>query len=368
MKKEDVKKNKSLKKVPKYKTKLDIRGKMIINVILIVILLVGSIFMFFIASSINVESRQLVLSYEEKSDVSYTVTLKDNDYYPSKTLDMNQQYPSSLIDKIKIKYKYNYHSSVKGDYKYRYFTTANLVITNRNAPIGNNNLLLSRNYQLQNQITGKEVVSDTFDFEKEYTIDYNTYNSFVNKYRNSLGLIVDSYLKVSTYVEVIDEYGEHVVNLAKTMDVNIPLASNPISITVNNPDDKASSIYEQTNSITFSTFFVIFALIMLIAGVLLFAQEIIKVIKSEKEQSKFINKLNKIISTNSDVIVRVKNKINLKNRNIIEVSSMNELLDAQNELRLPIAYFETKSNKEGYFVIVNGQEVWRYILTIEEDK
>ena len=58
----------------------------------------------------------------------------------------------------------------------------------------------------------------------------------------------------------------------------------------------------------------------------------------------------------------------LKNSNIIEVESINALLDAQNELRIPIAYFETKKNKEGCFVIVNGKEAWQYIFKIEDEK
>ena len=107
---------------------------------------------------------------------------------------------------------------------------------------------------------------------------------------------------------------------------------------------------------------------MLITSILLFIQELKKVMKYDKEQSKYLTELNKILLPNSEVIVKVKNKINLKNSNIIEVESINALLDAQNELRIPIAYFETKKNKEGCFVIVNGKEAWQYIFKIEDEK
>jgi hypothetical protein len=231
-----------------------------------------------------------------------------------------------------------------------------------------NNNLLTRTYQLENESKVDSISSTELNLEKEYSIDYNYYNNYINEYKNTYNLSLNSYLKVTMYVELIDTYKNNIINTTRTMDVTIPLLTNPVNITVNNPQNISKSIYNKTNEVTTSTFFIVLASLMLVAGILLAIQEFKKVIKSDKQQSKYINKLNKIISANSEVIVKVTNKINLKNNNIIEVESIEELLDAQNELRIPIAYFETKRNQEGCFVIVNGKEAWRYILKIEEDK
>ena len=350
------------------KTQLDIKGRMLINGIIIVVLFVGSIFMYLIASNVRVENRKAIISYGEKSSISYSVNIKLDNFYPTTVLGMNQQYPANAIDKIKVNYKYTFNTNEKGNYRYRYFATATVIANNRDAVNGENPLLLNRSFQLENPTTGVQNENDKYEVEKEYLIDYATYNNFVNKYKNNYGLTINATLKITFYVEVIDEYKDAVINRTRNMDVNIPLASNPIFITITNPQDMSETIYDEDSSTVSSTILIVFATIMLVAGVLLLFQEVHKVVKSEKAQSKFISYINKIISANCEVIIKVKNKINLQGHNIIEVESIEQLLDAQNELHIPIAYFEVKKNREGHFVIVNGKEAWRYIYRVEEDK
>ncbi len=351
-----------------FKTKLDIKGHMVFNAFLICLLFIGAISLLVMATNIQVDSRKSIIDYEENSSVTYDVTVRKNNFYQSNTLGMNQLYPTTIIDKINIHYKYNFKTEQLGDYQYKYFTVADLVINDQDINHRQGERLLTRSYQLENTMTGKVIASDNYSLEKDYVIDYATYNTFVNKYRTTYALIVDAYLKVSMHVAIVDECDGKTVELEKVMDVTIPLATNPVKITTNNPKDVKDSVYSESSSMAHSYCFVAFAVLMFIAAILLFVQEFRKVMKSERAQTRYINKLNRILSANNEVIVRVKNKINLANHNIIEVESIEELLDAQNELRIPIAYFETKSNKEGYFVIVNGKEVWRYIFRVEEEK
>lgn len=364
-----MKKNKKVKKQIKSKSKLELNTRMFINILLISLLLLGSVYTFVMANAIDVENKELLISYTSETDVDYSVSLKQNPYYPTSTLGMNQQYPAALVDKINIKMDYRFITSENTSYKYRYFATATLIANNKNNNINKtNNNLLTKTYQLENTINGENENTKEFILNKEYKIDYNYFNNYITNYKNAYALSLDSYIKVTMYVELIDNYNDEVINATKTMEVNIPLLTNPFSITVVNPENTSKSLYSETNDVTSSIFFNAVASVMLITGIILAIQEFKKVIKSDREQSKYINKLNKIISANSEVIVKVKNKINLKDHNIIEVETIETLLDAQNELRIPIAYFELKRNKEGCFVIVNGKEAWRYILRVEDDK
>lgn len=366
-----MKKNKKVinKNKDMSKSKLEINTKLVINVLLITILLLGSIYLFMLSNDINIEDKKILNSYTEESDIKYSVSLKPNPYYPTTTLGMNQQYPSTLVDDINIKINYKFTTREESNYKYRYFATATLIANNKTNNINNeNNNLLTKTYQLENEINGKQENTKEYSLEKTYTFDYDYYNQYIMNYKSTYNLNLDSYIKVTLYVEMINKYQDSTINSTRTMEVKIPLLTNPVGISINNPENISKSIYEQSNSITNSTFFTIFAGVMFIAGILLAIQEFKKVIKSDKEQSKYINKLNKIMAANSEVIVKITNKINLKNNNIIEVESIEALLDAQNELRIPIAYFETKRNKEGCFVIVNGKEAWRYILKTEDEK
>lgn len=351
------------KKSPKVKTKLDINPKLIINVIIISVLFFGAIFLFSMSTNINVEEKNIKLNFKDKSDVTYNVSLKNNQFYTTNILEMNQLYPSPAVDKINVKFNYDFETDKSINYTYRYFTTATVIINSQD-----DELLLKNTYQLENSVLGTELSKSSYSLEKNYVIDYNYYNNFVNSYKATYGLDVKADLKVSMYIQIIGKHDTSTINEAKTIELNIPLVKNPFEITRTIPLESDIAIVKEENIVINSKLFIIIATIMLITSILLFIQEIKKVIKHDKEQSKYLTELNKIIIPNSEVIVKVKNKINLKNSNIIEVESINALLDAQNELRIPIAYFETKKNKEGCFVIVNGKEAWRYMFKIEDEK
>ena len=348
------------------KVKLNLKLRMVIDIILISILFFGSIFLFIFSNDIEYNVSKSVIDYNENSDIKYSVNLKDNNYYPTKKLGMGQTYPTQLINNIYLNYLYDFNFSKEIDYDYTYYTTATIVINDKNNTINSNSLLLEKSYQLEKPET-KHIRNNKFHLDRNYVIDYSFYNNFVNQYRASLGLMIDAKVKVVMNVEINAKYSNHTIHNVKTMEIDIPLINNSINININNPKDINNKITEDNIEITGNTFFMIFSVIMFIVSIALFVQEITDVIISDKVQSKYIKQLNKIINTNSDVIVRVKNKINLKGHNVMEVDSIEKLLDVQNELRIPIAYYEEIENKKGYFVIVNGNDAWLFRLSVDEE-
>ncbi len=347
-------------------TKLDIHASLIINGIIIAVLFFSSIYLFVMASQIDTKNKKLVLAYNDQSDIAYEVILKPNPYYGTPTLGMNQQYPTALIDNIRINYKYNFNASNLVDYTYRYHVVATLEAKNK-MDKSNNNRLFYKEYVIANEIIGNQEDSTTYTLNKDFFIDYDIYNNLIVKYKNQFNLNVEASLKVTMYIDLVGKYQNEVIKRQRNMEVTIPLITNPISITSNKGEDLQTAIYDEENAIQKNNYYLIFAVIMGLTSILLLIQELRKVWKSDQEQSKYLKQLNRLIAPNAEVIVKVKNKIDLKQRNIIDVESMSELLDAQSELRIPIAYYETKENKEGYFVIVNGQEIWRYIFKVKDD-
>ena len=47
---------------------------------------------------------------------------------------------------------------------------------------------------------------------------------------------------------------------------------------------------------------------------------------------------------------------------IIDVKNFDQMLDVEEELRIPIMFFETVKNKEGWFVLVHNDLAYRYVL------
>ena len=50
------------------------------------------------------------------------------------------------------------------------------------------------------------------------------------------------------------------------------------------------------------------------------------------------------------------------NIDVIEVDTIEDLIDAHSEVRQPINFYEDKENKKGYFVLTNGNLAWKYVL------
>ena len=348
------------------RVKLNIKFRMIIDIILISILFFGSIFLFVFSNDIEYDISKSIIDYNENSSVKYSVNLKNNNYYPTKKLGMGQSYPTQLINNIIIDYLYDFNFSKEIEYDYTYYTVATVVVNDKNHNPNGNSLLLEKTYQLGNKET-KHVRNNKLHLNGNYVLDYSFYNNFVNQFKSSLGLMVDAKVKVNINIEINAKYSNHTIHNVKNMEIDIPLINNSININVNNPKDINDNISENNIEITGNKFFMIFSVIMFIISIALFVQEITDVILSDKIQSKYIKQLNRIINMNSDVIVRVKNKINLKGHNVLEVDSIEKLLDVQNELRIPIAYYEEIENKKGYFVIVNGNDAWEFKLSVDEE-
>ncbi len=354
-------------KYKKKKTKLKLRVNMVINTILISLLFFGSIFLFVFSLNIEYDYSKTIISYNEKGNVKYKVNLNNNPYYTEKSLDMNQQYPSNLINNIVLDFNFNFESTKEIEYKYSYYTVSTIVINNKNTTINNNPLLLKKDTYLEKVNTSEELKGKSISINKTYNINYQDYKKFVNNYKNTYGLNVDAYLKVTMYVIVDGKYQDNSWSDKDPIDITIPLVDNAISINTNNLNG-SNEISENDVTYINSTFFLVLSIIMFVTSILLFIQEFRKVLITDKVQYKYIKQLNRIIEANKDVIVKVKNKISLRGISVIEVDSIEKLLAVQNELRIPIAYFEEIENKKSSFTIVNEKTAWQYKLEVKEDK
>ena len=66
------------------------------------------------------------------------------------------------------------------------------------------------------------------------------------------------------------------------------------------------------------------------------------------------------------VLVETNSPLRTKGFNVIEIESFTELLDARDNLNLPILYLNTIPHKEGIFYISNNNDI--YILKVSNDK
>ena len=74
---------------------------------------------------------------------------------------------------------------------------------------------------------------------------------------------------------------------------------------------------------------------------------------------------------NDNILVSVKTLPETKGLNVVNVTSFDELVDAQSEVRLPINYKEDSKKKTTKFILIRNDMAWVYTLKegdLEDEK
>ena len=63
-----------------------------------------------------------------------------------------------------------------------------------------------------------------------------------------------------------------------------------------------------------------------------------------------------------DIIIEINDELERGNLQVIEVKTFNEMLDLEDELKVPILFYEIIRDKLGEFVINHNNFLYRYVL------
>ena len=156
--------------------------------------------------------------------------------------------------------------------------------------------------------------------------------------------------------------------LQKTSDKNsvvelkMNLDTDVFSITPKNIGNTSNTIYDDNSSNNKKSAIpsVIFGLIFLISLVSLLP----KVFKGKSlpTTSEYTRTIRKILRNYGDIVAEIVKPVDLSNLEIIDVKNFDQILDVEEELRMPILFSEDKRNEEGCFVIIHNNIAYRYIL------
>ena len=107
----------------------------------------------------------------------------------------------------------------------------------------------------------------------------------------------------------------------------------------------------------------IIAVITAISSLLYAIYEIIKTVRYNLSRKSYYEKaINMILKNYGDIVAELVNPVDLSKLNVIDVKNFDQMLDVEEELRIPIMFYETEKNNRGEFVIVTNEIAYRYIL------
>lgn len=309
----------------------------IVGIVVLTIIFIVSIF--FIKIHFD-RTKVDVVHYEDESNLSYKVELKENEYYEDSYVEQENQYISNLINNIEANFEYElkFKEELAYNYDYEIIATANVSDTKTGKTI----------YEVTEPIVEKvsEKTDAAININEEIDIDYNKYNELMKKFVTQYDLDkVDSNLNVKMNVNVYGVTKEFEKLGISGMALTIPLTTNTVPIDMKYDMLNEDKIIEvKINKPINKTWFMAGCITMFIDFILLLAL-IIYVKKTETEEDKYNSELRKIVNTYDSYISRIKDEFNMEGYQILKVASFCDLLEIRDTMHVPIIML---GNEEQY--------------------
>lgn len=310
---------------------------------------------------------EAVVGYNEVGNVNYKVFLKENNYYTEGYLGSDMQYIASLIDTVNTSFVYEMHSQEKMEYTYKYNIKADLIITD---PNDNNKILYKKNSVLVDD-TEEKVNQASFRIAKDIDINYDEYNNYVNAFKKEYALSVKSRLVITMEVVVNGKSDVLKEDFNKTnkLVIAIPMSEQTINIGIDTSDIDNSGVLEKNYlSLIKKPLSLVLGIIVLILNLCLLYVSLYTVLSNRNKKDLYESMIKGIIREYDRAIVTSKSvdAIDFNNYRVIDVASIEELLDAHDSTEEPILYSEVVPDKESIFIIINDDILYRFVVNRKE--
>lgn len=333
--------------------------------LLAIIIILFTVSFKIIYESLKTETPEIVYSYKTNQSINYTVELFDNSFIDKSHLNKDETYISDLVKQINATFHYNYSGSkiTPLEYSYKVIATINGKYNLNNET--SQSSVWSKEYTLLNETTKTLNDSNNIIINQPIDIDFKYYNNEVSSFRKQLKLPITATLDVDFIINVKGSEKGKIIDDEKKATLQIPLNIQAFNI-------KEDLNREYSNSIVFADVKTEIDVKNLIVGIFLFFTSLFiliimfRIIFNIPKKNAYTLKLNKILKEYSDVIVELITPLNTYELDVVEVKSFDELIDLEEELRVPIMFYEIEEYMKGEFSLVHNNILYRFVLKIED--
>lgn len=336
---------------------------LLIFIVLLLITIVIVFYAMYLFYTSFKDGKETVINYNETSDLSYKVKLKENEFYADEFVGEDYNLIATAIDEIEINFDYLLNTSnfVKGS---SYYTINSKIIAYQKDDPEERKVWDYEKIIKDKTITQYDKNTTNISAKDTFKIDYKEYKELMDNYKNkyAVSLVGNLIIDIEIKSDLTYEKFKNSINLeSRKMTVTIPLTEQVVKITKITPEDGSKSLCEKSDP-KINYLKLVLSAFSFSGGVAMCIFLATLLVKLLGYDSKYERKLNKILKNYNSIIVSVE-KIHLdKNQNIMNVSDFEELLDAQSELRVPILYCNIKPNKESLFYIKYDKDILIYKL------
>ena len=337
-----------------------------INFIFLIIFLIGILL---IKSGMEIKKEDnVIFSYNIEKKDDYKVTLKPNDFYESNTLPSGRYYASKSINSFIIDFIYDFNASKETKLNYNYNITANLVgsVANNNdqgKEVWNRNFILLDNKQL-------EINSNQFNIDEQIDIDYEYYNNLARDYEEKYGLTINAILKIrfNIYLNAnLTNMNLETKSIEDYIELDIPITNTVTNVEEKFEKSSTESIKDETSKLLFKQ------IIYYIIGGLFIIISIIQIMLWNRKgkntlEKRYKDNIKRILKYYRELIVTVTNEPNLENLKVMNIKTLDDLIDVAEQSRCNIIHYETKVDIESKLYVIVNEYVYVYVITGEKIK
>lgn len=324
--------------------------------ILFVVLLTFVISFIMIVQGISNDPKKndILCTYHIQNGLDYRVYLYDNKFYEEEYLESDHTYPTDLIKKVAVDFSYQYSNSILQNIVYDYNVVATLS-GNYNDP--ENNDLLVKKYVLKDTINNELSNQNTLIINETFDIDFPFYRNLIKDYETQLKITLISKLDVLVTVNIkTDEFSD-----TKTFNLSIPLTDATTRFTKEYIADDSQVLMNEGYKKQIDYSKVTIGSILLVSSIIAFMY-VFRSLFLVTKKNQYQKELNRILKNYGEVIVEVGNKMDMSNLQLLEIKSIEDMIDLEEELKTPILYYEKEENMEGWFMIKKDDQLFRFIL------
>ena len=333
------------------------RASLALYIVLFIVFL--AICLFFASNTIT-RTKAIPIKYTQNGNIDYKVYLNKNNFYTEKYLEMNKSYVASLINYVDINFNYDFNINQKTTMDFDYTIIGELVIENSKT----NGRYLEKKYTLLDTKIRKMVQDTTIGIKENIKIDYGYYNQLANSFKSTYGVDINSYLNVSLEIEPkTSKDSNYKINEKSKISLKIPLSEKAIEINLdasNQNSVKHTTIEGETK---LSIVFLVLEILFFIPTCILLIKIINRIFYLVNDYTPFDKYVKKKLKEYDRLIVETDSELKTRGYNIIEIKNFTELLDARDNLNLPILYLNTIPHEEGIFYILSNNDI--YLFTIK---
>lgn len=307
-----------------------------------------------------IKSKDEIYNYTNKYSYDYSVNLIPNKYIESETLPMDETYITDLINNVNFNFNYSYVADKKTSIEYSYKIIGKLQAVYTKD--GLEQKVWDKEEVLKESSLSK-ITTDKIELQEPIEFDLQEKNKLVTDFEQEMNMTLDATYTLIFEVEAKTEIDGETVDNKYSSSVSMDLGEKTTEINGENNKEETSYLTkdkEEIQKVNLYELGISVVLIGLLLSILYYIHKNTVIINKIKND--YRGELNKMLRLCQDKIIKISDKVDIKQDTVVDVKDFVEIIKVSDELFKPILYWVSKDKDEAWFSVISGDITYRYVF------